>query len=102
VQLRGEYALLSDRFFYFGDQAIALPHYLLSNVKQGQGHRAGAIAPCFDRFISWLDGLDYPPNSLVGNPQQDLFKNEAQEECAAGCRESVDAEDEDSEEEIIE
>jgi hypothetical protein len=35
--LRGEYALLSDHFYYFGDQPIALPEELQGLVQRTQG-----------------------------------------------------------------
>src|ERR1700682_731751 len=39
TDLSGEYVLLSDHFYYFGDQPQPLPDDLLPIVKQGQGQR---------------------------------------------------------------
>ena len=74
--LGGEYALLSEHFWYFGDQAQPLPTDLLGIVKQGQGHRSDSNAPFFDRFLKWLYGLKLAPNELYGRPQEKLFRED--------------------------
>src|SRR5262249_2990283 len=43
--LSGRYALLSDRFIYFGRNAVPLPRELWRLVKDGPGHRSAANAP---------------------------------------------------------
>ncbi len=96
--LGGEYALLSDHFYYFGNKPVALPPDLLPIVKQGRGHRAGANASFLNRFLSWLEALGYTPNTLIGDPQLDLFKDESGESCASGCREAQDEHDEEQDE----
>src|SRR5258708_3033614 len=73
--LSGDYVLLSDHFFYFGDQPVTLPEELLGIVKKGQRHKAQANAPYVDRFISWINTLGYSPATLVGNPQKWLLSN---------------------------
>lgn len=52
--LSGEYALLSNHFYYFGENPIKLPDHLLSIVKQGQGHKSDANAPYFEPFVDWI------------------------------------------------
>ncbi len=57
TDLHGSFALLSDHFFYFGDQPIALPEALLGIVKQGQSHRSDENDKYFDDFVRWIDGI---------------------------------------------
>lgn len=94
TDLSGEYVLLSDHFYYFGDQPQRLPDDLLPIVKQGQGHRSVSNAPYVEPFISWIEGLGFSANTLHGRPQLDLFIDES---AAAGCadqRRSEGVEDE--------
>jgi hypothetical protein len=68
TDLGGRYALLSEHFYYFGDQAVPLPGHLLGMVKQGQGHRSKANDPFLDPFEKWLSSLDLEPNEVYGSP----------------------------------
>jgi hypothetical protein len=83
TDLSGEYVLLSDYFFYFGDQPVPLPKALLRIVKQGQGHRSSANAPYVNDFIRWIDSLKskYPLAEPIGNPQ--WWKRNFQASCVA-------------------
>jgi hypothetical protein len=74
---RGQYALLSEHFFYFGDKPERLPNDLLPIVRQGQGHQCNLNAPHFERFVTWIHSLGYKPNTLMGKPQLNLFKDES-------------------------
>jgi hypothetical protein len=71
--LGGRYALISEYFYYFGDQSIMLPDDLREIVKQGQGHRRQANEPLRERFEKWLISLNLEPNKLYGSPQLKLF-----------------------------
>ncbi len=83
--LRGKCALLSDHFFYFGDDPIDLPNNLRTIIKQGQGHRSTSNDPYIDRFIDWIYSLGIAPNSLLGKPQLNLFSNQSSEyNCSRG------------------
>lgn len=82
TDLSGLYVLLSDHFYYFGDQPQPLPDDLLAIVKQGQAHRSVSNAPYADAFIAWIEGLGFKANTLRGKPQLDLFIDES---AAAGC-----------------
>lgn len=70
--LKGEYALLSEHFYYFGDKPRTLPDHLLGIIKLGQGHRGPANAPYLKPFMEWIESLELQPNRLYGNPQQRL------------------------------
>lgn len=69
TDLSGEYVLLSDHFFYFGDQPVTLPKELLGIVKKGPGHKAHFDLQDVDNFIGWIHSLSYPPATVAGKPQ---------------------------------
>jgi hypothetical protein len=73
--LSGEYALISDHFFYFGDKPLPLPEELCPIAPQQQGHRSRLNAPYIDIFLEWILSLEFIPNQLHGDPQYLLFKN---------------------------
>jgi hypothetical protein len=67
--LGGLYALLSDHFYYFGSQPVALPEELLPIVRQGQGYQSGKNAPYVGRFLEWIESLGYGANEVHAIPQ---------------------------------
>lgn len=67
--LSGEFALLSEHFYYFGDKPVALPDHLLGIIKRGPGHRGPQNASFLEPFIEWIESLDIKPNVPHGNPQ---------------------------------
>jgi len=72
---RGDYALLSNHFYYFGDKPRKLPKELEPIVKQGPGHRSKSNDPYLGDFMNWLEGLGLEPNKLYGKPQKQLWKD---------------------------
>lgn len=75
--LSGEYALLSEHYYYFGDHPIALPEHLQVIVKPGPGHRGPENLPYVEPFLDWLTGLRLQPNSLQGDPSEWLKRRPA-------------------------
>ena len=67
--LNGEYALLSEHFFYLGAKPVALPGHLLGIIKRGPGHRGPGNTPYVEPFMEWIESLALQPNHLYGNPQ---------------------------------
>ena len=67
--LSGEYVLLSTHFWYFGDQAVALPDDLRSIIKTGQGHKRIEHQATIARFQQWIEALDTPCGEPMGGPQ---------------------------------
>jgi Nucleotide modification associated domain 2 len=74
--LSGENALLSDHFYYFGDNPVELPEYLRPIIKSRRGHKSELNNPHVAAFVNWIEGLGYEPNALHGKPQIDLFAHE--------------------------
>lgn len=70
--LKGEYALLSEHFYYFGDHPEPLPDHLLGIIKRGPGHRSHGNATYLKPFVEWIEGLGIEPNVPHGNPQLTL------------------------------
>lgn len=95
TDLSGIYVLLSDHFYYFGNQAIPIPDYLRGIIKQGQGHKSDSNEPLKEEFLFWLDTLDYQPNKLNGEPQYEVkFKFDSEETYCASLRCKSASEDE--------
>lgn len=93
TDLNGRNVLLSNHYFYFGDQAIPLPDALRPIVKQGQGHRSWSNEPYFANFVLWLEGFRMQPG-IHGQPQLDLFKDEATARSCALARRKDSEQDE--------
>ena len=70
TDLSGQNALLSDHFYYFGDNPIRLPDHLLPIVHPTQGHKSRANEQYAEDFVKWIEGLGCPPNHLLGEPQR--------------------------------
>jgi len=68
TDLGGEYALLSEHFYYFGDRARKLPEHLHGLVLSRQGHRSRKNAPYVEPFLEWLTDLGLQSNVLYGYP----------------------------------
>jgi len=85
--LRGEFALLSDDFIYFGDEAIAIPDNLLPVVQQTQGHRSYLNDPYVEPFVDWVRAVQRGHNQVVGEPQYEASKPPtADSVCSIGRR----------------
>lgn len=67
--LRGENALLSSHFFYFGDKPVKLPDNLRQIIHARSGHKSNANQPYLQGFITWIEGNGHEPNKLYGEPQ---------------------------------
>ncbi len=65
----GKHVLLSDYFFYFGDKAISIPPHLTPIIHQTQSHKVHLNELYKNEFVQWIENIDYPQNTLIGNPQ---------------------------------
>ena len=70
--LGGENALLSDHFFYFGRDPLAIPKELQPIVASTQGHRSTMNQPYVDQFIAWIEGAGHEPNVVHAPPDADI------------------------------
>jgi len=64
--------LISDRFFYFGDQAPEVPPAILRAMgyRNGRGHRVFNDDECKDLLKWLLDGYSRQTNEVMGDPFQ--------------------------------
>lgn len=67
--LKGKFALISKHFYYFGDHPEKLPYELQRIIKKGPGHKSDSNDPHVDDFISWIEGKEFEPNKIHGEPQ---------------------------------
>ncbi len=83
VDLGGCYSLLSDNFYYFGDNPIDLPEELYPIIKSGQGHRSKSNQEYIGKFLQWVNNLKSKRNKLMGKPQIKInFKKYEDNDCA--------------------
>jgi hypothetical protein len=93
--LGGDNALISDHFYYFGDQPISLPESLWPIVHQTQGHKSRANEQYVTAFEDWIQGLQRERNKVYGEPalRQEIMLHDSESKCSArDC--AADEEDE--------
>jgi hypothetical protein len=67
TDLSGLNSLLSDHFYYFGNNPVIVPSYLKTIIKKNQGHKKIENQELIDKFINWIS--QYKKNKLYGQPQ---------------------------------
>ena len=94
ADLKGENALLSAHFYYFGSNAIEVPERLQPVAQSRRGHRVKANKPYFHEFVHWIESLGDVRCQPQGKPLLDLFENETTPRWCASCRAEADELDE--------
>lgn len=69
TDLGGQFVLLSNHFYYFGDHPIYLPQKFQSIIKSNQGHKSKSNDKIKEEFVDWILSLGIKKNSLIGKPQ---------------------------------
>lgn len=69
TDLGGVNALISNHFYYFGDNPIQLPENLKPLAHKQQGHKVKANQSYAEQFVQWFEDSSYEPNKLYGEPQ---------------------------------
>ena len=69
TDLGGKSTLLSDHFYYFGENPEPLPDFLLPIVKQGQGHKSTSNQPYYQLFIDWIMTKSKAKNNIYADPK---------------------------------
>lgn len=88
TDLKGEFALLSTHFYYFGKNPVQLPEHLLAIVKQGQAHKSTANNPYVENFIDWITTFRSALNKINSLPKE--FNEEFKNTCAVTRKESAE------------
>jgi len=65
--LRGVNSLLSDEFYYFGEEPRMIPQHLTSIIKKYQGHRKIEDIDLVNDFESWIN--QFEKNKIYAEPQ---------------------------------
>jgi len=65
--LSGLNALLSNHFYYFGEQPVMIPPKLREIIKVSQGHKIIQQPKLVEQFEQWIRG--FALNKLYANPQ---------------------------------
>jgi len=92
TDLAGQYALLSEHFYYFGDAAVMLPPEFKILARNIRGHRSTLNESIKKSFVEWLSSK-FERNKLYGEPQVTSpidFNKDGHSICAAArCREAT-------------
>jgi hypothetical protein len=65
--LGGKRALLSNHFYYFGEEDVPIPSFLFPLIKKGQGHKKIEDSRLVEAFERWI--APFPTNIIAGDPQ---------------------------------
>ncbi|WP_339880612.1 hypothetical protein [uncultured Algoriphagus sp.] len=97
TDLGGINVLLSTHFYYFGNNAIAIPAHLTEIIKQGQGHKSDSNDYLRLSFLEWIENLGLTINHLYGSPQIRVeFKQNAEDgsnTCLIRCKSDMEDEE---------
>jgi hypothetical protein len=66
--LRGENALISNHFYYFGEEARMIPHQLRKIIKKSQGHLKIEDPTLINRFLKWIK--TFKKNKIYADSQR--------------------------------
>jgi hypothetical protein len=98
--LSGRNALLSDNFYYFGEEPIPLPPDLKPLIKRNQGHRKIENPYLVSRFEGWIK--QFGKNIINADPQmRSKFKRQGTDDIVSKCAKQDFDEDEDETEDTI-
>jgi hypothetical protein len=67
TDLGGKFSLMSDRFYYFGENAPLLPESLIRIKKSGRGHQSDLNDPYKEEFVKWI-AENFEQNKIYGEP----------------------------------
>ena len=102
--LSGVNCLLSENYYYFGNEAVELPSNLEKIVKRGQAHQSNANAKFFDDFLLWIKQFKTYHNSDKAYPnewiRQNLISTEIKSKCESINKTCSVIDLEDSEEDL--
>jgi hypothetical protein len=97
--LSGKNALLSEHFYYFGNQPVDLPASLKPIIHSTQGHKSTLNNPYVEAFERWIKEAEYRKNHLYGEPQLKAnFESDPE-----GCKKcsQMDLEDDEADEKCL-
>jgi hypothetical protein len=98
--LSGINALLSNHFYYFGEEARVLPDNLKQVIKLNQGHKKIENTILIEKFEEWIKQFD--KNKLNADPQRrSEFDRKVTDDIIAKCSKQHYDEDEDETEDTI-
>jgi len=98
--LSGLNSLISNEFYYFGEEARPLPTDLKQIIKRNQGHRKIENSDLVTKFENWIK--EFEKNRIYADPQmRSVFDKNLTEDVISKCAERHFDEDEDETEETI-
>ncbi len=98
--LSGLNALLSDNFYYFGEEARPLPPELKQLIKRNQGHKKIETSDLVSKFEDWIK--QFGKNIINADPQmRSGFDRQVTDDIMSKCAKQDLNEDEDETEDTI-
>lgn len=98
--LSGQSALLSNHFYYFGEEPRPLPDNLKPIIKKNQGHLKIEKTDLIDKFEKWISQFD--KNRIYADPQlRHEFDRKPSDDQISKCSTRDKDEDNDENEETI-
>ncbi|NCP83920.1 MAG: hypothetical protein COW66_08330 [Flavobacteriaceae bacterium CG18_big_fil_WC_8_21_14_2_50_34_36] len=98
--LSGNNSLLSNEFYYFGEEPRIIPQNLKRIIKKNQGHLRIEDADLIAEFEKWISG--FKKNKIYAEPQLAFeFKIEPNEELISKCSSRHKEKEEDEIEETL-
>lgn len=95
TDLSGDYALLSEHFYYFGREPIELPAHLKGICHPNAGERWRPNEELKHGFVNWLESLRKPRNQILAPPASPPLRRSgpsAQSSCGSSCATSAPGE----------
>ncbi len=80
TDLKGEYALLSNHFWYFGKNPELLPNNLLNISHSSPGHKSKANTSFTTQFVHWIESK----KKIIGEPEL-KSKLMDKQDCRGAC-----------------
>ena len=100
IDLSGLNALLSNEFYYFGEEARPLPPELIQIIKRFQGHRKIENPEVISKFELWIK--QFTKNKIYADSQmRSVFDRQITEKMISNCAKQHFEEDSDESEETF-
>ena len=71
TDLNGKYALLSNRFYYFGAKAPLIPERYENIIKNGPGHKSKSNSSYKEGLVNWVT-REFEENKIYGRPVDEV------------------------------
>ena len=82
TDLKGKNALLSNHFYYFGEEPRTIPIEMQALIKKGRGHKILRDGNLIKKFEDWISQFDI--NKIYADPQL-KYSFSSKDDCIISC-----------------